>query len=208
MNLISRIRAMAGEEIHSSALDDILRLASPSSMTAMADIFLETVRPALREKSRLADKQLNNFWHVGLIRMMFPDAVVIHCLRDPLDNGFSIFRRSFTEGGPAYAYDLTAIGRQYRRHLGMMDHWDSLLPGFVYKLRYETLIDNFEAETRRLVAHCGLEWDDRCLEFYRTERGVKTASVVQVRQPVYRDSIGIAGRYMKHLGPLIDALKP
>lgn len=207
MHLINRVIAMAGEEIGSTSLDDVLRSASQSSMTAMADIYLETVRPALRQKSRLADKQLNNFWSVGLIRLMFPDAVVIHCQRDPLDNCFSIFRRSFSTGGPLYAYDLAAIGRQYRRHMSMMEHWDSLLPGFVYKLRYETLIDNFETETRRLIAHCRLEWDDRCLEFYRTERGVKTASVVQVRQPVYRDSIGIAGHFMKHLGPLNEALR-
>lgn len=205
--LIARIRSMAGAEIGSSALDDILLHASPGAMTAMADIFIETVRPALRQKSRLVDKQLNNFWNVGLIRLMFPDAAVIHCVRDPLDNCFSIYRRPFSKGGPRYAYDLAAIGREYRRHLTMMDLWENLLPGFVYKVRYETLVDDFEAETRRLVAHCGLEWDGRCLEFYRTERGVKTASVVQVRQPVYRDSIGIARHYEKHLGPLIDVLK-
>lgn len=206
--LLARVMALAGQEIGSQSVDDLLRRASPSSLAAMADIYIDTVQPALGSRTRLTDKQLDNFWNVGLIHAMFPDARIIHCLRDPLDNCFSIYRRPFTRQGPSFAHDLGAIGRQYRRHLSMMEHWNAVLPGLVYTLRYETLIDDFEAETRRLVEHGRLPWDDRCLEFYRTERGVMTASATQVRRPPYRDSIGIAGRYRKHLGPLLEALEP
>jgi tetratricopeptide (TPR) repeat protein len=206
LTLLPRVISMAAEEIGSKFVDDILRRGSPSAFSAMADIYIDTVRRALGERTRVTDKLLENFWNVGLIRLMFPDAKVIHCQRDPLDNCFTIFRRPFTRFGPPFANDLGAIGRQYRRQVQMMQHWDAVLPGFVYPLRYEALIDDFEAETRRLVAWCGLTWDDRCLEYYRTERGVRTASVTQVRRPPNRDSIGIAAPYRDHLGPLIEAL--
>ena len=153
------------------------------------------------------DKYLDNFWHIGLLKLMFPEAKVIHCVRDPLDNAMSIYRQSFSDPGPTFACDLAEIGAYFKMHDSLLRHWDEVLPGFVRHVRYEDIVGALEPGARDLLAFCDLPWDERCLDFHRTERPVRTASHAQVRQPLYRNAIGSAQPYLAHLSPLIEALR-
>jgi len=157
--------------------------------------------------SRVTDKGLLNFMLLGFIRLVLPKARIIHVRRDPVDTCLSCFFQNFNEDHQAFSYDLGELGRHYRRYRDLMDHWRRVLPqGAVLELEYENLVENFAPETRRILDHCGLPWDERCLEFHRTERAVRTASASQVRQPIYRSSMQRWRRYEKHLGPLLEAL--
>lgn len=190
-----------------ASVSDMVTSAEPAWITDMARAYIRGARPLMGKKPRLVDKYLDNFWNVGLLRLMFPEARVIHCQRDPLDNGLSIYRRHFADAGPSFAYDLGEIGAYYKMQDSLMRHWDEVLPGFVMHMRYEDLVGAVEPNARALLAFCDLPWDERTLAFHRTEREVKTASHAQVRKPLYRDAIGSAQPYLKHLGPLIEALR-
>lgn len=205
--LTTEVVAEARRKHFRASVSDIVSSAEPKWITDMARAYIRGARPLMGKKPRLADKYLDNFWNVGLLRLMFPDARVIHCQRDPLDNGLSIYRRHFADPGPNFAYDLGEIGAYYKMQESLMRHWDEVLPGFVMHLRYEDIVDKLEPSARALLAFCDLPWDDRCLAFHRTERPVKTASHAQVRRPLYRDAIGSAQPYLAHLGPLIEALR-
>ena len=161
-----------------------------------------------RSGFRPVDKTLENYLHVGAISLMFPRAVMVHCLRDPLDTGFACFRQLFASGAETL-YDLAGIGREYARYRRLVDHWDAILPGRVKTVSYEALVAAPEVEIRRLVTEvCGLVWSPRCLEFHRTRRTIATASADQARRPIYRASLERWRRYEHHLAPLIDALGP
>lgn len=151
------------------------------------------------------DKTLANFWLIGPLRLMLPKARFIHAVRTPEDAALSIYRQNFREGN-AFAYDLTELGRYYRLQAAMMDHWSALFPGAILPVSYEQLTADLARETRRMLGFLGLAWDDRCLEFHKTERPVLTASATQVRQPLYRTSVGGWRRFEAELQPLIEAL--
>ncbi|MBF0370226.1 MAG: sulfotransferase [Magnetococcales bacterium] len=153
----------------------------------------------------ITDKMPINFLYIGLIRLFLPQAKIIHCVRSPLDTCLSIFRTNFT-GDQPFAYDLTELGRFYQLYRQLMTHWHQMFPGAIYDIHYEKIIADQEGESRRLLDHCGLEWDDRCLSFQKTQRTVRTASLEQVRQPIYSNSIGTWKSYEKELQPLIKAL--
>ena len=127
--------------------------------------------------------------------------------RDAMDTCISCFAQRFRLDNVGYAYDLGELGRYYRMYLDLMDHWRRVMPaGSMLEVQYEDLVENFEAEARRIVDYCGLAWDERCLAFHRTQRAVRTASLSQVRQPIYRSSVQRWRRYERHLAPLIAAL--
>src|SRR5215469_7369286 len=148
----------------------------------------------------------HNFCFAGLIHLALPKARIIHARRDPVDICLSCFSNLFASDHP-YAYDLAELGRCYRAYEALMEHWRQVLPpGVMLEVQYEEVTADLEGQARRIVAHCGLEWDNACLSFHQTERPVRTASPVQVRQPIYRTSIG-RWRSCEHLlGPLLDAL--
>ena len=147
-----------------------------------------------------------NFHFVGLIYLTLPNARIIHMRRDPIDTCLSCYSKLFTDRHQ-YSYDLGELGRYYRAYETLMEHWRRILPpSFMLEVQYEDLIGDLESESRRIVDHCGLEWDASCLSFYVAERPVRTASAVQVRQPIYRSSIGHWRAYAHQLGPLIEAL--
>ena len=154
----------------------------------------------------ITDKMPLNFTVIGMIRLMLPNAKIIHCCRDPLDTCLSIFKNYFSTEGHYYAYDLGEIGRYYTLYRDLMGHWRHVLPDFIYNIHYEDLVAEQEKQSRALLAHCGLEWDDACLAFHRTDRPVQTASAAQVRRPIYTDSIHSWKRYENHLAPLLEAL--
>jgi hypothetical protein len=147
-----------------------------------------------------------NFIFVGLIHLIFPNATIIHTLRDPVDTCLSCFAALFKTGN-YYVYDLGELGRYYNGYRRLMDHWRNVLPaGRILDVRYEDVVVDLEGQARRILAHCGLPWDDRCLSFYRTQRTIKTASRSQVRKPIYSSAIGRWHGYAEFLTPLLHEL--
>jgi len=158
--------------------------------------------------ARVTEKTPEHFLYLGLLAAALPNARIIHVRRNPLDTCWSCYTRSFAAKLP-FAYDLAELGRYYRAYAGLMDHWRAVLPaGMMAEVDYEALVADPEGEGRRLVAHVGLDWDPACVDFHRTRRAVSTASVSQVRQPLYRAAIDRWRPYRAHLGPLLDALGP
>ena len=157
---------------------------------------------------RFTDKMPDNFLRIGLIRLAFPNARIIHCGRDPVDTCLSCYRRLFVRGRQGFSYDLRELGLEYLRYARLMAHWRMVVPGAMHELRYEDLIADQEGETRRLLSFCGLAFEDACLRYHETERTVETASANQVRQKIYRSAAGRWRHYEKHLGPLLEILRP
>jgi hypothetical protein len=158
--------------------------------------------------TRIVDKMTHNFFHAGLIHLALPRARIIHCRRNPVDTCFSCFSTLFANG-QEFSYDLVELGRYYRAYDFLAQHWRAVLPNDIFlEIDYESVIDNLEAEARRLIAFCDLPWSDACLHFHKTKRPVRTASMTQVRQPLYRTSVGRWRQFRSQLGPLLDALGP
>jgi len=140
--------------------------------------------------THVTDKMPANFLFAGLIHLALPNARIIHAVRDPVDTCMSCFSKLFASG-QYHTYDLEELGRYYRHYQALMEHWHRVVPsGRILDVRYEDVVADLEGQARRIIFHCGLEWDQRCLAFHETERPVHTASAVQVRQPIYSSSIG------------------
>ena len=167
-------------------------------------LLAQLTREAGREQ-RIINTTPMNFPYLGLAAAMLPGARFIHCLRDPLDNGLSIFRQYLT-GPRGFEHDLRDLGRYYNMHLDLLRHWQEALGDHLYVLRYERLVNDPESEIRRLLAFLDLPFDERCLDFHQTRRTVRSPSAAQVRQPLYASSIGAWQRYAESLQPLRDAL--
>jgi hypothetical protein len=149
----------------------------------------------------------HNFLFAGLVGLALPGARIIHVQRDPVDTCLSCFSKMFSGTHP-YAYDLGELGRYWRAYAALMAHWRDILPeGMMLEVRYEDVVADLEGQARRMVAFIGLDWDDACLAFHRTQRVVRTASAAQVRQPVYATSVGRREAYGALLDPLLAALK-
>ncbi|WP_157817902.1 tetratricopeptide repeat-containing sulfotransferase family protein [Candidatus Thiodictyon syntrophicum] len=152
--------------------------------------YLERLRGHHAGARRITDKMPGNFHYLGFIHRALPGARVIHSMRDPMDSCWSNFTRLFNDT-MEFAYDLGDVGRYYNRYLQMMQHWDRVLPaGVLLHLHYEAMVADLEGQARRVIAHVGLPWDDACLRFHENRRPVRTASVAQVRKPIYSSSVG------------------
>ena len=149
----------------------------------------------------------NNFAHLGLIHLILPNAKIIDARRHPLGCCFSGFKQHFARG-QKFTYSLEEIGRYYRDYVELMAHFDAVLPGRVCRVFYEDVVADLEREVRRVLDYCGLPFEERCLEFHRTERAVRTASSQQVRTPIYREGVDQWRKYDAWLGPLKSALRP
>jgi tetratricopeptide (TPR) repeat protein len=167
--------------------------------------YIDETSPLRSGRPHFIDKMPNNFSHVGLIHSMLPNAIVIDVRRHPMDSCFSTYKQHFAEG-QSFSYDLDDLGRYYRCYLSLMDHWDRVLPGKVLHLRYEDLVRDPESNIRRLLTHCGLEFEPACLAFHETKRPVRTASAEQVRQPLYASGVGYWKNFQSQLEPLRLAL--
>jgi tetratricopeptide (TPR) repeat protein len=156
-------------------------------------------------KARFIDKMPNNFRHIGLIQLILPNAKIIDARRDPMACCFSNLKQLFAFG-QEFTYSVEDIARSYRTYLELMRHWNAVLPGRVLRVHYEDVVADLEGHVRRILEHCGLDFEPACVEFYRTERSVRTASSEQVRQPIYREGLDQWRHYAPWLGPLRDAL--
>ena len=179
-----------------------------AKLRAAGEDYLDRVWRLHGRKDFIVDKMPSNYRHLGLLPLMIPHARIIHVTRDPLDTCVSCFATPFAHGHE-YAFDQGTVGRHYVRYRRLMDHWERILPtGRIMPLRYETLVTEMEPQTKAVLAHIGLPWSDACVRFYENRRGVKTASHAQVRQPLYRRSIGRWRRFERHLAALRAALAP
>jgi tetratricopeptide (TPR) repeat protein len=175
------------------------------NVRALAERHVSMLRRHGGAAQRVVDKMPFNFLHLGMIATLFPRARIVHCRRDPIDTCLSCYFQNFGEPY-GFTLDLGHLGAYYREYERLMEHWMALLPVPIFSLSYEELTMHQEAVSRRLIAFCGLEWDERCLRFNETERSVRTASTLQVRKPMYQSAVGRWKRYEAHLGPLLEAL--
>jgi tetratricopeptide (TPR) repeat protein len=168
--------------------------------------YVERLQSFAPEADRIADKLPANFRFAGLIHLVLPKARIIHVRRDPVDTCFSCYTKLFPSGQD-FTFDLGELGRYYRAYESLIEHWRSALPaGVMLEVQYETLVADLEGQARRMIEYSGLQWDERCLRFYETERSVRTASFAQVHKPLYGNSIGRWRPYRAHLRLLLDTL--
>jgi tetratricopeptide (TPR) repeat protein len=185
----------------------LLQLA-PAQLQALGEQYLRQTRVQRKTAAPFfIDKLPNNFAHVGFIHLILPNSRIIDARRHPLGCCFSGFKQHFARG-QHFTYNLEEIGRYYRDYVALMAHFDAILPGRVHRVHYEDMVEDTEQQVRRLLAYCGLEFEDSCLRFYENERAVRTASSEQVRTPIYRDGIHQWRNYNEWLGPLREALGP
>ena len=158
------------------------------------------------DAAHVTDKMPSNYYFAGLIHLALPNATIIHTVRDPVDTCISCFSKLFS-AEQNHTYDLGELGRYYKRYERLMAHWRRVLPqGRILDVRYEDVVADVEGQARRIIAHCRLPWDARCLSFHTTERPVRTASATQVRQPIYNSAVGRWRVYEQDIGPLLGAL--
>jgi len=185
---------------------ECLTQLTQSQADSLAQRYLDRLEQISPNAKRVTDKLPGNFMHLGLIESLFPDARVIHCMRDPVDTCLSVYFQDFSTLHP-YAYDLSNIGAFYQGYLKLMEHWRKVLRLPLLEISYEDLISDQERVSRAMVEFCGLEWNDSCLQFHKNKRFVRTASHDQVNRPIYQQSVARWKNYETHLAPLLAALK-
>ncbi|HEY2678139.1 MAG TPA: sulfotransferase [Steroidobacteraceae bacterium] len=204
----SQVQSLGESAVLSDVIDRGFADAERSgNWRASSDRYLELMRRRGWQGVRhFVDKTLENHLRVGMIHLMFPKAVILDCWRDPVDTCVACYRQLFTEGNETL-YDLAQIGRAYVRYRHVMEHWDRVLPGRVFRVEHEKLVADPEVQIRRLVTEvCSLDWEPDCLKFHESPGSVRTASAAQVRRPIFTTSIGRWRRYADELGPLFEAL--
>jgi len=200
-NVLNYVRELDALGADRDAYPESACAAPPAVFAALGRRYIEDTLPLRSGRARFIDKMPNNFAHIGLIHAMLPEATIIDVRRHPMDACFSCFKQHFASG-QAFTYDLTELGRYYRQYLDLMDHWDAVLPGKVLHLAYEELVREPEPAIRRLLAHCGLPYEEACVNFHLTRRAVRTSSSEQVRQPLYASGVGYWRRFARELEPL------
>ncbi|MEH6810005.1 MAG: sulfotransferase [Hyphomonas oceanitis] len=176
-----------------------------SDLTALGEEYIERTRIHRTDAPFFIDKMPNNFAHIGLIKLILPNATIIDARRHPLACCFSGYKQLFAKG-QHFTYNLTDIGRYYADYVRLMRHWHHVLPGHVLHMQYENVVADTETQVRRLLAHCGLPFEEACLRFYENRRAVKTASSEQVRQPIFTSGLDQWENYEPWLSPLKTAL--
>ena len=194
----------AGEEPRYPA---ILRELTRDELKRMGEIYLEETRVYRRGAPFFIDKMPRNFHDIGFIHLILPNARIIDARRDAMACCFGNFKQLFVNGQKA-TYDLAEMGRYYRNYVELMDHWDTVLPGKVLRVRHVDVVRDLEGSVRRILDFCGLNFEPACLEFYKTERVVRTLSADQVRRPINSEGLEQWRNYEPWLAPLKAALGP
>ncbi len=203
LDLANNPKGMGGGE-YPDSLEHITQV----ELKLLGERYVKGLRERNPDAKHITDKMPANFLCLGLIHLILPQAKIIHVRRNPVDTCLSNFTKLFGHKSQPQSYDLTEMGRYYRDYARLMEHWRKVLPqDAFYEVQYEALVTNKEEETRKLIAYCGLAWDDACLHSHKTERIVRTASISQVRQPIYTSSVERWRKYEQYLTPLIDALE-
>ncbi len=201
------IRSNFGAAFSTNFLKKISK-STADEFSAMGTEYLDRVWQLKPEAAFISDKMPANFFYVGLIHLLLPEAKIIHAMRDPMDSCFSCYTRLFENPSMNFTYDLGCLGRYYVRYMQIMRHWQSVLPpGKILNLRYEDMVTDMEGESKRMLNFIGLPWSKDCLAFYNNTRHVKTASVAQVRQPIYTSSLARWKKFEKHMAPLLAIIE-
>jgi tetratricopeptide (TPR) repeat protein len=175
-------------------------------LTALGEEYLARTRVQRRtDRPFFIDKMPHNFFHIGMLRLILPNARIIDARRHPLGACFSGFKQHFARGQP-FSYGLEDLGRYYKDYVDLMDHFDRVALGAVHRIHYESMVENTEGEVRRLLAYLDLPFEEACLRFHENDRAVRTASSEQVRQPIFREGVDQWRHYEPWLGPLKAAL--
>jgi hypothetical protein len=199
--------AAASEVLGAMEYPECVPSLDATTLNRIGQRYLERLPATADGKIRVVDKLPGNYINIGLIRLVLPNAKIIHTLRDPADTCLSCYSKLFTFGHH-YTYDLAELGRFYQAYSALMAHWRAILtPGTMIDVVYEDVVDDLEGQARRLIDYCGLPWDDRCVSFHESGRTVKTASSVQVRKPLFRTSLQRWRRYESGLAPLLHELE-
>ncbi len=185
---------------------DLIRRSASVDAAQIGRSYIESVAGYERSARYFIDKTPHNYLYIGLIALALPQARILHLRRNPLDSCYAMYKTLFRNGAP-FSYDLGDLATYYLAREKLMDHWHRVLPGRFLDVDYERLVADQETVSRQVVAHCGLEWQPRCLEFYNNESAAATASAAQVRQPIYRSSVERWRSYHTELQPLAHALR-
>jgi len=183
-----------------------IKMHDPNSFDILGLNYLKLIGDLGKDEGRfIVDKMPYNFMHVGVIHRCLPNAKIILCERESLDNCFSIYKQKFGIGND-FAYSLKEIGEYYNLYKDLINHWESVLPKKMFRVSYEDLIANQEKVSKKMIDFCQLNWEEECLNFHSTKREVNTASAVQVRKPIYKTSVNLWKKYKDNLNPLITEL--
>jgi tetratricopeptide (TPR) repeat protein len=186
---------------------EVLAQLSPQALADYGERFITGTRIHRQGAPFFIDKMPNNFRHIGLIKLILPNAKVIDARREPMACCFSSFKQLFAEG-QEFSYSLQDLGQYYRDYVALMEHWDQALPGFVLRVQHEDVLADLEGQVARMLEFIGVPFEERCLRYYETERAVRTPSSEQVRQPIYKDATKQWQHYEQWLEPLRQALAP
>lgn len=189
-----------------SAYPTVISEMNDKQFEIVAGEYLKSISASAGNAKKITDKLLTNYFFVGMIHLLFPQAKIVNTIRNPVDTCLSAFSKLFKDDMP-HSYDLGEIGRYYRQYEALMQHWNEVLPAGVLKtVRYEDTVKATEQTAREVIDFIGLPWEDSCLEFHNSSRPVKTASVAQVRKPIYKSAVERWRKYGDGLQPLLDAL--
>jgi hypothetical protein len=201
------VLALARSDGNQLAFPGFVPALDAAALQAIGAGYVSLLRELSPGSGFIVDKMPSNYYFAGLIHLALPNATIIHTVRDPVDTCVSCFSKLFTTR-QEHTYDLAELGRYYARYRRLMAHWRKVLPeGRVLDVRYEDVVADLEGAARRIIAHCGLPWDERCLSFHETARPVRTASASQVRQPIYSSAVGRWRAYEEFLDPLLAGLR-
>lgn len=203
-NAMTSVCASKGKDV---TFPDGICTLTAENLRDLGSSYLSTMASTAPDAARITDKLPSNFRFIGLIHLTLSNARIIHVRRDPIDTCISCFTKLFS-GELLYTYNLEELGRYYRAYNKLMSHWRKVLPeGAMLEVDYEAVVADVEGQARRLVAYCGLDWHDRCRDFHRTKRPIRTASSTQVRQPIYSSSVGRWRPYRHLLRPLLEIME-
>ena len=205
LDLAKRLRGRDQSEQAGPRYPRIMGELEDALFQQFGEQFIEQTQVYRSNAPFFIDKMPNNFFHIGLIKLILPNAKVIDARRHPMACCFSGFKQLWGEG-QEFSYGLEEIGIYYRQYVKLMDHWDAVLPGFVLRVQHEDVVDDLEGQVRRLLDFCGLPFESACLDFHKTDRTVRTPSAEQVRQPIYRSGLDQWRNFEHHLDPLKRAL--
>lgn len=201
--LVAACRSLSGQS--NPQREQLVKLSESLDFAALGRDYLRRARPPWLAKPHFTDKMPLNHLYCGLIRRALPNARIIHLTRGPMAACYAIYKTLFKDGYP-YSYDIEDLARYYAAYRKLMAHWQRSMPAHIYELSYERLVSDPEGESRRLLAYCGLDWEEGCAQFHRNPSAAKTASASQIRRPVYRSSLAQWRNYERQLEPLRRAL--
>jgi len=193
------------DEFGTDNIQEKIKKSTEESFVTIGEKYIKRLRELAPSTRHIIDKMPHNFLYIGIIALALPNAKIIHCQRNPIDTCLSCFMQLFSSGHH-YSYSLEELGKHYLSYQEIMAYWHKLLPGKILDIQYENVVNDLQAQARRLIDYCDLPWNESCLEFHRSNQPVKTASRDQVNKPIYKNSVQRWKHYERHLQPLLDII--